>query len=285
MKIGFIGLGVMGESMCANIVKKHDDDVYAYDLIDSQVEKLVKEGAIGCKNQLEIAEKSDVIISIVPTSKHSWDVYNAILPALHKGKYCIDMGTIDPSASVEISETVKATGAQFIDAPVLKSKAAAIAGELGIVVGGDKEVFDFLYPILEYMGTDILHMGKNGNGLVTKICSNTLLAQVQNGVNETLILADSYGISLDDYVAAVSLGTGNNAYIPAKKESIRNKDYTVAFSTENMAKDIGICNTMSKVSGISMPGMEVSLNRYQWLLDNGYGKKDYCASIEAVKNS
>lgn len=283
MKIGFIGLGIMGEAMCSNIVKKHDDTVYVYDLVPEQVKKLTDLGAVGCASCTEVAQNAEVLFSIVPTSNHSKQVYEELLPVLGEGKYCVDMGTIDPPASIEISQMVKKTGAQFLDAPVLKSKPAAIAGELGIVVGGDKEAFDFIKPLLDYMGTTVLHMGPNGNGLVMKICSNALLSEVQNGVNETLVLAEKYGISLDNYVATVALGSGHNVYLTSKVEALRNHDYTTAFSTENMAKDIGICKNLSKEAGINMPGIDVAMDVYQWLLDNGYGKQDYASSIEAIR--
>lgn len=283
MKIGFIGLGIMGESMCANIVKKHDDDVYVCDLVQTQVDKLVAEGAIACKDAVEVIEKADTIFSMMPTSNHTREVYKSALSVLGKGKICVDMATIDPSASVEVSKLVKETGAQFMDAPVLKSKAAAIAGELGIVVGGDKEVFETIRPILDYMGTTVHYMGENGKGLVAKICANTMLAGVQNAVNETLVLAEANGLSLDDYVAAMALSTGSNAYLPAKLNAIRNSDYTTAFSVENMSKDVHICEALAKESGVAMPGLQSSLDVYDWLMANGYTKQDYSATIEAVR--
>ena len=126
MKIGFIGLGIMGESMSENIVKKHDDTVYVFDFVKEKVELLVSKGAVACETSVELAEKSDVIISMVPKSEHSRAVYSEILDALDETKTCIDMSTIDPSASIEIAEMVKKTGAGFIDAPVVKSKPAAI---------------------------------------------------------------------------------------------------------------------------------------------------------------
>jgi len=284
MKIGFIGLGIMGESMCANIVKKHDSDVYVCDLVQSQVDKLVAEGAIACKDAIEVIEKADTIFSMMPTSDHTRQVYKSALHVLCKGKICVDMATIDPSASIEVAEMVKETGAQFMDAPVLKSKSAAITGELGIVVGGDKEVFDIICPILDYMGTTVLYMGSNGKGLVAKICANTMLGGVQNAVNETLILAEANGLSLDDYVAAMALSTGSNAYLPAKLNAIRNADYTTAFSVENMNKDLHICEALAKESNVAMPGLDNALDVYTWLMDNGYAKQDYAASIEAVRS-
>ena len=116
MKIGFIGLGIMGESMCENIVKKHDDTVYCFDFVPAKVELLASKGAVPCKDSVELATKADVIISMVPKSEHSMSVYKTILPVLCAGKTCIDMSTIDPSVSVEISKIVKATGAAFMDA-------------------------------------------------------------------------------------------------------------------------------------------------------------------------
>ena len=284
MKIGFIGLGIMGESMCSNIIKKHDDDVYVCDLVQSQVDKLVAEGAIACNDATEVIKNADTIFSMMPTSDHTRQVYKSALPVLGKGKICVDMATIDPSASVEVAKMVKETGAQFMDAPVLKSKSAAIAGDLGIVVGGDKETFDTIRPILDYMGTTVLYMGDNGKGLVAKICANTMLAGVQNAVNETLILAEANGLSLDDYVSAMALSTGSNAYLPAKQNAIRNADYTTAFSVENMNKDLHICELLAKESNVVMSGLENDLNVYSWLMDNGYAKQDYAASIEPVRS-
>ena len=204
MKIGFIGLGIMGESMCENIVKKHDDTVYCFDFVPAKVELLASKGAVPCKDSVELATKADVIISMVPKSEHSMSVYKTILPVLCAGKTCIDMSTIDPSVSVEISKIVKATGAAFMDAPVVKSKPAAIAGKLGIYMGGDEATCEAMRPILAYMGENIIRMGGNGKGLVMKICHNALVTQIQNGVNETLSLAQLNGITVEDYAELLS---------------------------------------------------------------------------------
>ena len=162
MKIGFIGLGIMGESMCENIVKKHNDPVYCSDLNKDQVKKLEALGAIGCENNIEVAQKADVIITMVPKSEHVRSVYTELLPYMDSSKICIDMSTIDPSVSVEVSKMIKAKGAQFADAPVVKSKPAAIAGELGILVGCDEPLYEVIKPILLYMGCNVIRMGENG---------------------------------------------------------------------------------------------------------------------------
>lgn len=285
MKIGFIGLGIMGESMCENIVKKHDDTVYVFDFVKEKVELLESKGAKACNSSLEVAQNTDVIISMVPKSEHSMAVYKEVLPAMDSSKTCIDMSTIDPSVSVEIAEMVKATGAQFVDAPVVKSKPAAIAGKLGIYVGGDEEAYEKVKPILAYMGENIIRMGDNGKGLVMKICHNALVSQIQNGVNETLTLAGKNGIDVDQFTTAVSYGGGQNFYLDSKAAVIKKEDYTTAFSVENMYKDVNICMNMAAECGLNMPGEAAAKQVYDKAMELGYGKEDFCATIKAVRQS
>ena len=257
MKIGFIGLGIMGESMCENIVKKHDDSVYCFDFVQEKVDLLASKGAIPCKDSVELARASDIIISMVPKSEHSMSVY--------------------------ISEMVKKTGARFIDAPVVKSKPAAIAGKLGIYMGGDEETCEAMRPILAYMGENIIRMGGNGKGLVMKICHNALATQIQNGVNETLSLAQLHGISVADFATAVSYGGAQNFYLDSQKDKLAAEDYTTAFSAANAAKDVGICMNLAKECGLAMPGEANVQKVYQKLLDEGLGSEDWRATFKAVR--
>ena len=282
MNIGFIGLGIMGEAMCSNIIKKHDGKVFLFDLCKEKVESLAAVGGVPAENSKDLAEKSDVIITMVPKSEHSRAVYEEILPVLKKGKICIDMSTIDPDVSVEISKLVKNTGADFADAPVVKSRPAAESGTLGIYVGSQEDTFEKIRPILAYMGSNIIRMGKNGMGLVMKICHNTLVAQIQNGVNETLALARKEGISVDDFAAAISYGGGQNFYLDGQAQNIKNENWTTAFSLENMHKDLGICERLSKESGFAMPGMENAKRVYDEGMKKGLGKEDFRATYKVV---
>lgn len=282
MKIGFVGLGIMGEPMCANIIQKHDDKVYIYNPTASKMERLTSLGAIPCKSNLEVAENVDVFISMVPKSDDSLSVYSEILPALGPGKICIDMSTIDPAVSVEISKKVSRKGASFVDAPVVKSRPAAEAGKLGIYVGGTEDIFEKIKPILSYMGENVIRMGENGKGLVMKICHNALVAQIQNGVNETVTLAERNGIDILTFAQAISYGGGQNFYLDSKKEVISKKDFTTAFSVENEHKDLGICLNLAKASGVKLPGVENAKKVYDLAIQNGYGKEDFSATIKVV---
>ena len=283
MKIGFVGLGIMGESMSENIVKKHDDKVYVFDYVREKVDKLAAIGAVPCSSSLEVAQKVDVFITMVPRSEHSRAVYTEILPVMGPGKTCIDMSTIDPSVSVELSEMIKKTGAEFIDAPVVKSKPAAIAGKLGIYVGGSQKAYEAMRPILLYMGENVMRLGGNGKGLVMKICHNALVSQIQNGVNETSTLAAANGIDLLSYAQAISYGGAGNWYLDSKKDVLAKEDYTTAFSIENEHKDVHICLNLAEECGVYMPGEENAVRVYDKAMEMGLGGEDFCATIKVVR--
>lgn len=283
MKIGFIGLGIMGESMCENIVKKHNDTVFCSDINKDQVAKLENLGAVACDSNIDVAKNADVIITMVPKSEHVKAVYSELMPYIDSTKICIDMSTIDPSVSVEVANEVKAKGAQFADAPVVKSKPAAIAGQLGILVGCDEELFETIKPILLYMGCNVIRMGENGKGLVMKICHNTLVAQIQNGVNETIGLAQKMGISIEDYATAISYGGGQNFYLDGQWKNLQDENWTTAFSLENEHKDLGICQRLSEETGFAMPGMENAKAVYDKGMQAGIGKEDWRATYKIVR--
>ncbi len=285
MKIGFIGLGIMGESMCENIVRKHDDTVYCNDHKESQIKKLEGMGCVGCYSNLEVAEKADVIITMIPTGEHVRAAYREMLPALGKGKICIDMSTIEPWVSVEVSEEVKKTGAQFADCPVVRSKADAIKGTLGVLAGCDSELFCVIEPILYYMGCKVICMGENGKGLYAKICHNTLVAEIQNGVNETLLLAQHFGISIDNFADAVAAGGAQNAYMAVQRDKLKAEDWTTAFSMENMFKDISICDKMAQQESFYMPGMTAAREALGKGVENGWNKDDFRKTYLIVKNN
>lgn len=285
MKIGFIGLGIMGESMCENILKKSGAEVYVYNRTKEKADKLVNLGAIGVGSAKEIGEICDRIITMVPKNENVQAVINELLPVIKPGTILIEMSTIDPKVSCELAKKVTEKGAYMIDAPVVKSKPAAIAGELGIYVGGDKEVFEKVKPILQYMGKDIIRMGDNGSGLVMKICHNMLVAQIQNGVNEMLTLSETAGLDFDDVVTAISYGGGQNFYLDNKKATIKTEDFSTKFSIENMHKDIHLAINLANEIKVKLPGAENSANIYDKAMENGINKEDFSATIKVVKKS
>jgi 3-hydroxyisobutyrate dehydrogenase len=282
MRIGFIGLGIMGESMCSNIIKKSGKEVIVFDLNHDKVNQLVGEGALVASSIKEVGEKADVIITMVPKSEHVVSVYNDLLLVIKSGQILIDMSTIDPSVSVELSKKVADRGAIMLDAPVVKSKPAAISGTLGIYVGGDHATYNKVNDILLMMGSNTIHIGENGKGLIMKICHNMLVGEIQNGVNEMITLATSQGISVDNFAKAISFGGGQNFYLDGKAPAIRDNNYKTAFSVENMNKDVNIAASLVNELGLNLPGVKLVQEVYKKAMESDLGKEDFSATFKIV---
>lgn len=283
--IGFIGLGLMGEAMSKNIVNKFNGTVLAFDINQDAINRLVLLGAQAAISVADIAQRADVIISMVPRSEHVRDIYQKMLPYLHDGQITIDMSTIDPSVSVAISRQVNHTGAIMLDAPVVKSVLAAQKGELGIYIGGNKAAWEKVSPILAMMGNNQIHMGGNGRGLVMKIVHNLLVAGIQNSVNEMLTVADHYGIDKADFHKAISFGGATNWYLDSKINSLIAEDFRTAFSLQNMAKDVNIMKSLLTEAGLFLPGVNVVKNVYDQGMENGLDGEDFSATWKVVKHS
>ena len=267
MNIGFIGLGIMGDPMCKNIIKKgKDDKVFVYDLFDGKKSEFESLGATWASSSKEVVEKTDVIFSIIPKSEHVLSLSKEIMPALKAGKIWVDMSTIDPQVSIDVSKEVAKTGAIMLDCPLVKSKAAAIEGTLGIYVGGDKATFEKVKDLLLRMGNNVIHLGDNGAGLVMKACHNNLVAQIQNGVNENIY------------------GGGQNFYLSSKYKNIAENKYDTAFSVENMHKDVYIADRLAKESNLKLNGMENTKKVYDHAMEMNLGKEDFSATYKAVKD-
>jgi 3-hydroxyisobutyrate dehydrogenase-like beta-hydroxyacid dehydrogenase len=281
--VGFIGLGIMGESMCENIIKKSGQEVYVYDVDPAKIKKLQAVGGKGVRTIEELAEKVSVIVIMVPNSSHVKDVIGKIEKGAKRGTIVIDMSTISPKVSAALAATLKEKGITMLDAPVVKSKPAAIAGELGIYVGGDKKTYEKILPILECMGKNIIYMGKNGSGLIMKLCHNMLVGSIQNGVNEMLVLAEKAGLKFEDTVTAVSYGGGQCFYLDAKNKSLGKGDFTPAFPFEHMAKDMGLARDFAREVGISLQGLKVVNTVYKKGIEQNLNREDFSASLKIVR--
>ena len=282
-KIGFIGLGTMGEPMCNNIIKG-GYSVWIYDINKAQVDKLAKQGGIPCNDTQEIAHNCNVIISMVPTSDNVKEVVNGVLPHLKPNTIYVDMSTISPKVSKELSEKVREAGSVMLDVPVVKSLSAAISGNLGIYVGGDEKAYKKIKPILECLGKseEIIYYGPNGTGLAMKMCHNMVVGEIQNGVNEMLIMAETAGLNYDAIVRGIAAGGGQCFYLDAKAPSIKTEDFTPKFSFRNMHKDMHLITDFANDLGLNLPGAKRVLEIYDTGLDE-CGNEDFSATIKILK--
>jgi len=282
MILGFIGLGIMGESMAHNLIKKSDLTVYVYDIEKDKVEQLEKHGARAASNSQEVVQHADIIFTSVPKAEHVKVIHESIYEHISKGQIFVDMSTIAPKDSIVLADKLREYGAEFLDAPVVKSKQAAIDGTLGIYVGGDKETYQKVKPYLEMIGSSVVYMGTNGKGLIMKICHNMLVGEIQNGVNEMLLLAQKNGIDWRLFKEAISIGGGKNFYLETKAQAIGTQDYTTAFSIENMFKDVTIAKELIAQHGLELPGATLVQNIYQEAIAENLGSKDFAATYEVV---
>lgn len=283
MNIGFIGLGLMGESMSLNILKKLDCHLFVYDINPEKVEKLVQAGAIKTNSSFEVAKNSEIIITMVPKTEHVIAVHESLYKAVKPGQLYIDMSTIDPNVSKILATNLKKQKASMIDAPVVKSKSAAIDGTLGIYVGGSKEDYLRALPVLECMGKNIIHLGENGKGASMKLMHNMLVGTIQNGVNEILVLAEKANIDIEDFQKAIAYGGGQNFYLDGKGKSIHQRNFKTAFSVQHMYKDVHLAKDFIDSYHLNLPTTNHIVQIYDEAMNDGYGKEDFSASFKVVE--
>lgn len=285
-KVGFIGLGIMGEPMCLNIMKA------GYSVVVNDIDKqktawFADAGAEVADSPSEVAEKSGVIITMLPNNSNVEQAVlgeKGILEGLKAGGIIVDMSTISPKVSRLIAAKVKDKGGFMLDAPVVKSQPAAVTGDLGILAGGPLEVYERVLPILKCMGKNVIHMGENGSGLVMKLCHNMLVGEISVAVSEMLTMAQKEGLEFDDIVTAVSYGGGQNFFLDSKRESLKNRDFTTKFPLQYMKKDMGLAIELGEDTNLKLEGARTAETFYQKAVDGGLGREDFSAVIKIVEN-
>ena len=274
MKIAFIGLGIMGMPMATNISKKYD--LIGYDIFKKETPFRF------ASSYKECVDFADVIISMVPNNDNMLELFNEIKPYFRKGQIWIDMSTISPATNVKVANELEGTGVSLLDCPVVKSQPAAVKGELGIYVGGEKEVYEKIRPILECMGKNIIYMGNHGSGLQMKILHNALVGEIQNGVNEILGLAKKLGLDQKEVVEAFNYGGASCFYLDTKSNNIITNTYPTAFSVSNMNKDIHFAKEMASSVNADCYCLNHVVEIYEKAMDKGLAKEDFSASYKIV---
>ena len=274
MKVAFIGLGIMGMPMATNVAKAYD--LVGYDVIKKETPFPF------ASSYKECADFADVIISMVPKNEHMLALFSELKPHFRKGQIWIDMSTISPATNQKVAKELEGTGVEILDCPVVKSQPAAVKGELGIYVGGNKEVYEKVKPILSCMGKNIIYMGGHGAGLQMKILHNGLVGEIQNGVNEILGLAKALGLNQEEVVTALGYGGAQCFYLDTKAKNIISNTYPTAFSVENMNKDVHFAREMATDAGKECPTLTRIVSIYEEAMKEGLAKEDFSASYKIV---
>lgn len=239
-QIGFIGLGIMGKPMARNLLKA-GYALTVYSRTRGAVESLRTEGAAGASSAQEVAERADVVITMVTDTPDVRQVVlgkNGVLAGIQAGGVIIDMSTISPSATREIAAEVRAKGAHFLDAPVSGGEGGAIAGTLSIMVGGDEAIFTRCLPVLQSMGKNITYMGGSGTGQLTKLCNQIAVAVTNLAMSEALIFAAKAGVNLDKMHQAISGGAAGSWQLSNLAPRIFQRDFAPGFMVKLQQKDL-----------------------------------------------
>ena len=263
-KIGWIGTGVMGKSMCAHLLNA-GYHISVYNRTKSKVDELINNGAIWCSNPKEVAEKSEIVFTIVGYPNDVKDVYlgeNGILKGAQKGSIIVDMTTSEPSLAVEIYEKAKIKGISSLDAPVSGGDVGAKEGTLAIMVGGDKETYNEILPLFQLMGKNIAYMGKPGAGQHTKMSNQILIASTMIGVVESLLYAYKAENDLEDVINVIGKGAAGCWSINNLGPRIVKKNFDPGFFIKHFIKDMGIALKEAKAMRLSLPGLALAYQFY-----------------------
>lgn len=283
--IGWIGTGVMGQSMFAHLIDKGYKG-FVYNRTKEKALGVIEKGATWCAGPAEIAGKADVIITMVGFPADVRDVYftQGLINKCRKGTVLIDMTTTSPGLACEIYETSRAKGVQAIDAPVSGGDIGARNATLSIMAGGDKEVFDALMPIFELMGKKITYQGKAGSGQHTKMCNQIQIAGTMIGMCESLLYGYKAGLSLETMLASISGGAAACWSLDNLAPRILKRDFEPGFFIRHFIKDMGIALEEAGLMKISLPGLALVHQLYQSVSALGYEEKGTQALMLALEN-
>jgi len=281
--VGFIGLGVMGEPMCANLKRKSGLTVLAHDMRNEPVQRLAEQGVQGASLQ-EIARQADVILLSLPDGKAVRTVIDGLTPHLSAGQCVVDMSTAPVSLAREIGSELTAKGVQFADAPVARTREAALRGDLSITVGATDDLFAHLAGLLGHMGSDVTHCGPVGTGQVVKILNNMLVFENTCAVAEAIALGRRNGVEADKLLAAIAKGSGDSFVLRnhGMKAMVPEVYPERAFSTLYAMKDLSYALLMADEAGLAVDGARLTMKRFEESVKRGNAEKYHPAVRDVI---
>lgn len=280
--IGFIGIGVMGESMARNL-SGHGYNVSVYSRTKAKAQALIAEGLTWCDSVAECAAGRDAIITIVGYPKDVEQVYfgeAGILANAKPGAYLIDMTTTSPRLSKRIYEEARARGLFALDAPVSGGDGGARDGTLSIMVGGDRAAFDACRPLFEAMGTNIFYEGPAGSGQHVKMANQIAIAGTVSGVCEAVAYARAAGLDLNAALAAIGCGAAASAQLKNVAPKMVSGDFAPGFYIKHFIKDMTIAQQEAEAAGLSLDILGQVCRMYQALEEAGKGDNGTQGLIE-----
>jgi 2-hydroxy-3-oxopropionate reductase len=282
MKIGFIGLGIVGKPMCKNLLKAGYELVICGHVAKAALDELVKDGATGVATPRQVAEQADIIITMLPNSPQVKQVVlgpNGVLEGAKAGTIFVDMSSIAPLVSRELAVKLAEKNVEMLDAPVSGGEPKAIAGTLSVMVGGKKEIFDKCFPVLKAMAASVVLTGDIGAGNVTKLANQVIVALNIAAMSEALVLAVKAGVSPDLVFQAIRGGLAGSTVLEAKAPLVMERKFNPGFRINLHIKDLNNALETAHEIGVPLPLTASVMEMMQALKVDDMGDADHGALV------
>ena len=283
--VGFVGLGIMGKPMAENLVEA-GYDLVVYNRTREKAEEL--EGVQVAGSPREVAENSDIIITMLPDSPQVEEVLaggDGVFEGIKDGALIVDMSTISPVVTEELSEKAREQGASMLDAPVSGGDVGAIDGTLSIMVGGSEEDFGRALPLFEVMGDTVIHVGPVGTGQVVKAANQIVVALTIEAVSEALVLGSRGGVAPEKILDVLGGGLAGNKVMEVKREKMLGHSFDPGFRVELHHKDLGIALAAGREYGVNLPVTAIVDQMLETLKMRGRGDQDHSALLTLIEEA
>ncbi|CAB3766899.1 2-hydroxy-3-oxopropionate reductase [Paraburkholderia humisilvae] len=283
-KAGFIGLGIMGTPMAANLIKGgHTLFLHSRSGVPDE---LVKQGGKACATPADVAREADIVFLMVPDTPHVEAVLfgeNGVASTLGKGKTVVDMSSISPIATKGFAKRINDLGSHYLDAPVSGGEVGAKAATLTIMIGGPQPVFDTIRPMFELMGKNITLVGNNGDGQTAKVANQIIVALNIQAVAEALLFASKAGADPAKVREALMGGFASSRVLEVHGERMVKRTFNPGFRINLHQKDIGLANEGAKALGVSLPNTGAMQQLINACVALGLGDLDHSALCQAIE--
>src|SRR5438270_9188578 len=277
MRVAFLGLGIMGRAMAANLVKAgHEVSVW------NRTAGKEPEGARLAASPADAAQGAEIVWLCVSDTAAVEQVLfgaNGVEQSLTEGMVIADSSTISPTATRKFAERVAKKGVQYVDSPVTGSKVGAEAGTLLFIVGGDEQAIEKLKPLYAAMGKKIFRMGETGKGQAAKLVMNLQIALIYEGFAEALTLAAKLGLDAENLVQLINASMVKSGVIEYKAPFVLRRDFSPNFPLRLMRKDIRLALEAAKEARVKLPGLETVEEIYEMAIEDGHAELDYAATL------
>jgi len=281
MRVGFLGLGIMGRSMATNLVKAGNEVT-----VWNRSKGKSVEGAKSAASSKEAAANAEVVwICVSDTDAVEQVLFgkDGAFESVRGGMFVVDSSTILPEASQKFAERIRERGADFVDAPVTGSKIGAEAGTLIFIAGGREETIEKLNPLFTAMGKTVIRMGENGKGLAAKLAMNLMIALIYEGFAEALTLATKLGVDQQALFSLIQSSMVRSGVVDYKMPFVEKRDFSPNFPLRLMHKDIRLMLQAAHDSGVGLPGLETVKQIYDEAHEAGRDDLDYAATLLNVE--